>query len=131
MVRSVGVFNQFHDDGGFWPTDRPIMSGLLAVLTLLGLGWVCPRWRDPRYVLLAIWFWVGFSGVIVTVETPNVQRMATACRCWPCCPRWCSTAWSGGRPARLVRGRQPIPARTALSAARVCKLAGGGRRWRW
>jgi hypothetical protein len=77
-VRSVGVFNQYHDDGGFWPTDRPLMSGLLAVLTLLGLGWVCLRWRDPRYVALAIWFWVGLSGVIVTVETPNVQRLATA-----------------------------------------------------
>jgi hypothetical protein len=77
-IRSVGIFNQFHDDGGFWPTDEPIMSGLLAVLTLLGLGWVCVRPRDPRFVALAIWFWVGFAGVIVTVETPNVQRMGAA-----------------------------------------------------
>jgi hypothetical protein len=77
-IRSVGIFNQFHDDGGFWPTDEPIMGGLLAVLTLLGLGWVCVRPRDPRFVALAIWFWVGFIGVIVTVETPNVQRMGAA-----------------------------------------------------
>ena len=54
------------------------MLGVLAVLTLLGLGWCCLRWRDPRFVLLALWFWVGFAGVIVTVETPNVQRMGAA-----------------------------------------------------
>lgn len=76
--RSVGLFNQERDGGGFWPTDRPLMSGLLSVLTLLGIGWACVRWRDPRFVLLALWFWVGISGVIVTVETPNVQRLATA-----------------------------------------------------
>ncbi len=78
LIHSFGVFNQFHDDGGFWPSDRPITSGWLAVLILLGVGWTSTRWRDPRYVMLALWFWVGFSGVIVTVETPNVQRMATA-----------------------------------------------------
>jgi hypothetical protein len=76
--RSVGMFNQYHDDGGFWPTDQPITSGLLTVLTLLGVGWASTRWRDPRYGLLAIWFWVGLAAVIVTVETPNVQRFATA-----------------------------------------------------
>jgi hypothetical protein len=82
-ARSVGVINQFSDGGGFFPistgaTGGSITTGLLAVLTLLGLGWCCLRWRDPRFVLLAVWFWVGFSGVIVTVETPNVQRMAAA-----------------------------------------------------
>ncbi len=75
---SVGMFNQYHDDGGFWPTDRPAMWGLLTILTLLGVGWVSTRWRDPRYVLLALWFWTGLAGVIVTVETPNMQRFAAA-----------------------------------------------------
>ncbi len=78
LVHAVGAFNQFHDDGGFWPTDRPLFDGLLAMLTLLGLGWTMLRPRDPRLVALALWFWVGFAGVIVTVETPNVQRLATA-----------------------------------------------------
>ena len=78
VERSIGIFHEYADAGGFWPTDKPIMSGLLAVLTLLGMGWVSTRWRDPRFVLLAVWFWVGLSGTIVTVETPNVQRMATA-----------------------------------------------------
>ena len=62
-IRSVGAFNQFQDEGGFWPTNRPIMYGLLAVLTLLGLGWVCLRVRDPRFAALAGWFWLGLAGV--------------------------------------------------------------------
>ncbi|PZS00248.1 MAG: hypothetical protein DLM69_06545 [Candidatus Chloroheliales bacterium] len=77
VSRSVGIFNQFADPG-FWSTGQPLMSGALAVLTLIGLGWVSVRLRDPRFVLLSLWFWVGFVGVIVTVETPNLQRMATA-----------------------------------------------------
>ncbi len=77
LVRSVGIFNQF-EGGGYWPVGKPLMYGSLSVLTLLGLGWVGLRWRDPRYVLLALWFWTGFIGVVVTVETPAVQRMATA-----------------------------------------------------
>jgi hypothetical protein len=77
-IRSVGAFNQFQDEGGFWPTNAPVMYGLLAVLTLLGLGWVCLRVRDPRFAALAGWFWLGLVGVIVTVETPNFQRMAVA-----------------------------------------------------
>ena len=78
VQRSVGILNRYADRNAFWPTERPLMWGPLAVLTLIGLGWICLRPRDPRCVLLAIWFWVGLSGVIVTVETPNVQRMATA-----------------------------------------------------
>ena len=78
IVHSVGAFNQFPSGGDVWPIDRPLMSGLLAVLTLLGLGWICLRPRDPRFVALALWFWVGFAGVVVTVDTPDVQRMATA-----------------------------------------------------
>jgi hypothetical protein len=51
---------------------------VLAALTLLGLGASVLRARDPRLLLLSAWFWLGFVGVIVTVETPNLQRMATA-----------------------------------------------------
>ncbi len=78
VQRSLGIINRYHDRNGFWPTQQPLLSGLLAVLTLMGLGWVCLRPKDPRFVLLAIWFLVGLAGVTVTVETPSLQRMATA-----------------------------------------------------
>ncbi len=75
---SLGVFNKYLDRNFFWPTYRPLLPPALAVLTLVGLGAATLRIMDPRLTLLAIWFWVGFVGVIVTVETPNLQRMATA-----------------------------------------------------
>ena len=78
VVHAVGIFNQFGEGGNVWPTDKPLLVGLLAVLILLGLGWLALRPRDPRFVALAGWFVTGFVGVIVTVETPNMQRMATA-----------------------------------------------------
>lgn len=77
-IRGVGGMNQFFDDGGFWPTDEPMFNGAIAVLIMLGIGFVCLKVRDPRFALLAAWFWVGIIGVIVTVETPNFQRMGTA-----------------------------------------------------
>ena len=78
VVRSVGILDRLGDQGGFWPTDRSILTPALAVLTLLGLGWSCLRWRDPRAVLLGLWFAVGLAGVVFTVETPSLQRMAVA-----------------------------------------------------
>ena len=78
VQRTVGIINRYNDRNGFWPTNQPLMAGALAMLTMMGMGWIYLRPRDPRFALLAIWYSVGISGVIVTVETPNVQRMATA-----------------------------------------------------
>jgi 4-amino-4-deoxy-L-arabinose transferase-like glycosyltransferase len=78
VQRTVGIVNRYDDRNGFWPTNRPLTAGVLAMLTMMGMGWIYLRPRDPRFVLLAIWFTVGIAGVVVTVETPNVQRMATA-----------------------------------------------------
>jgi len=75
---AMGIFNKYLDGNFFWPTNKPILPPALAALTLLGLGAVTLRVKDPRLFLLSIWFWTGFVGVIVTVETPNLQRMATA-----------------------------------------------------
>ena len=58
--------------------DAQAAARRACILTLLGLGAVTVRPHDRRLFLLALWFWIGFLGVIVTVETPNLQRMATA-----------------------------------------------------
>lgn len=75
---AVGIFNRYPDGNYFWPTGKPILPPALAALTLLGLGACLLRARDPRLLLLSAWFWLGFVGVIVTVETPNLHRMSTA-----------------------------------------------------
>jgi len=78
IEHALGIFNKYLDGNFFWPTGKPILPPALAVLTLIGLGSVTLRVKDPRLFLLSVWFWTGFVGVIVTVETPNLQRMATA-----------------------------------------------------
>ena len=78
LERSIGIFNRFPDGNFFWPTEKPILPSVLSALTVTGLFASLWRVRDPRLALLAAWFWAGFVGVVVTVETPNLQRMATA-----------------------------------------------------
>jgi hypothetical protein len=76
--RAFGLFDRFPDANYFWPCERPILPPPLSVLFFLGLGTAALSVRDPRKFLLAVWFLVGFSGVVVTVETPALQRMAPA-----------------------------------------------------
>lgn len=78
LERSIGIFNRFPDGNYFWPTGQPILPPVLSALTITGLFASLWRVRDPRLALLTAWFWTGFVGVIVTVETPNLHRMATA-----------------------------------------------------
>jgi 4-amino-4-deoxy-L-arabinose transferase-like glycosyltransferase len=78
LERSIGIFNRFPDGNFFWPTGKPILPPVLSALTMIGLFASLWRARDPRLAFLAAWFWAGFVGVVVTVETPNLHRMATA-----------------------------------------------------
>lgn len=78
LDRSLGLFDRIPDQNSFWPTGEPILGAVLAALTLLGLGAVALRPRDPRLLLLTTWFVTGFVGMVVTVETPNFHRMAAA-----------------------------------------------------
>lgn len=78
LQHSLFSFNQFGDGGGFYPTREGVAQPLTAMLILIGIGSCLARWRDPRIVALSLWFWTGIVGMIVTVETPSVQRMGTA-----------------------------------------------------
>ncbi len=76
--QALGLFNRWGDYDGFWPTHRAILSFPLSVLMLVGLAWSCLRWSDSRFVALALWFWIGFVGVIITIDTPSLHRMVPA-----------------------------------------------------
>ena len=78
LKHSFAIFARDPDGAGFWPTDRPILGSALTVLVALGLGWFMLSWRHVPRFTIALWFWVGFAGMVATVETPNLQRMATA-----------------------------------------------------
>lgn len=78
IKHSFALFAGTGDYGGFWPTNRAALGWLLTVLVLVGVGWFTLSLRNTPRFTVALWFWVGFSGMVGTVETPNLQRMATA-----------------------------------------------------
>jgi hypothetical protein len=78
LEHSLAIFGSTPGATDFWPSGRPILGTALTVLTLLGLGWFSLSWRSVPRFTLAVWFWVGFVGMVVTVDTPDLERMAGA-----------------------------------------------------
>ncbi len=68
----------FYDDRTyFYETGKPFLPTLPAMLAVLGIAYCLWRWRDPRYTLLTIWFWVGlFLSTVITTHPPELLRMA-------------------------------------------------------
>jgi 4-amino-4-deoxy-L-arabinose transferase-like glycosyltransferase len=60
--------------------NRPVFSPLWAVLALLGLAYAAWKAWDARFALTLMWFGIGLSASILTVDTPNLQRFTGA---WP------------------------------------------------
>jgi 4-amino-4-deoxy-L-arabinose transferase-like glycosyltransferase len=77
--RTLGMFDRYPEGGGFFPTGGPLLQVPLAQLALIGAVYllVAAR-RDVRLAVLSIWFWLGLSGVLLTVETPNTLRAVGA-----------------------------------------------------
>jgi 4-amino-4-deoxy-L-arabinose transferase-like glycosyltransferase len=118
LERSIGIFNRFPDGNFFWPTGKPILPPILSALTVTGLFASLWRVRDPRLALLAAWFWTGFVGVVVTVETPNLHRMATAV---PALALFAALVLDEGArrfaaPAKTRAGRAAVAALVAAAA---------------
>jgi hypothetical protein len=78
VEHAVGFLNRYVDHNIFWPTDRPLLPPVFAALVLLGILAATVRAHDTRLLYVSLWFWIGVLGVIVTVETPNMHRWATA-----------------------------------------------------
>ncbi len=121
VEHSVGFFNRYVDQNIVWPTDRPLFPPVLSALTLLGVLAATLKVREPRLLLLSLWFWIGFLGVIVTVETPNMHRSATAI---PVLPLLAALVLdeAARRFGRAGRARIAATAAAALVAA-LCALA--------
>ncbi len=124
LVHAVGGFNQF-PGRGLWLIQQPMMSGWLAIFTLLGLGWIFLRWRDPRYVLLAAWFAAGFVGVVVTNDTPDLLRLVTTLPVVALAPALVleSLIRRVGESSKLINLRLRPPAYAAATAAALMLVA--------
>jgi len=75
VERTLGMFDRYPDGGGFLPTGRPLFGPPLAQLALVGAVYLLVRGlRDVRLAVVSVWFWLGLSGVALTVETPDYLR---------------------------------------------------------
>ena len=118
LEHGLGFFNRYADQNFVWPTDKPLLPPVLSALTFLGLLAVTLRPKDPRLLLVSLWFWTGFLGVLVTVETPNMHRSATAI---PVLPLLAALVLD--EAARRFGGASPSRARAAAAVAGVVVAA--------
>lgn len=73
----------------FWPgygdqflaynlPGRPVFDPLTAILGAIGLLVCLSRWREPRYALLPLWFFIGILPSLITGPTANTTRNVAA-----------------------------------------------------
>jgi hypothetical protein len=80
MYRRGDQVFYYRMDPAIQKNNGSILSPFWAVLMLLGLAYAHWKLWDARYALVLIWFWFGLAGSILTVDTPNLQRVISA---WP------------------------------------------------
>ncbi len=67
----------FNGKYSFYQSQQPLLPPVEAVIVILGLAYGLWRWRDPRYMMFNIWFWLGFFvSVALTILTPDYQRVS-------------------------------------------------------
>lgn len=115
VERSVGLFNRYPDANFFWPVARPAATAGFATLGLLGLVAAACRIRDPRLLVVVTWFAAGFIGIVLTVETPALQRLSCGVSAVPLL----GGLVAGEIYRRLAAARGPAGSRTAAIAAAV------------
>ncbi len=71
------ALNFYHDPTYFYQTSQPLLPTIPAILAGMGIAYALWRWRDPRYFLLNLWFWVGLLlSTMLTIHPPELLRMA-------------------------------------------------------
>ena len=113
VEHGIGFFDRYVDQNIVWPTGRPLFPPVFAGLVFLGLLAAMARAKDTRLLLATLWFFSGYIGVIVTVETPNMHRSATAI---PVLPLFAALVLDEG-VRRFGAGRSPRAAKAATAGA--------------
>lgn len=74
---TLSVLTYRPDASGFYTfTDEPVVKPTEAALIVLGIAWSLWRFRDPRFALLSLWFWLTvLVGGTLTIDTPYMPRL--------------------------------------------------------
>jgi 4-amino-4-deoxy-L-arabinose transferase-like glycosyltransferase/DNA-binding beta-propeller fold protein YncE len=77
LVVTLSILTLRFDTSSVYTFARePISKPFEAVLIVLSLAWTLARARDPRYGVLAIWFWgTVIVGGALTIDAPYVARL--------------------------------------------------------
>ena len=74
--KAITAFN-YTTDPTFWYRARiPLLDLLSGLFFPLGLLWAMVHWRERRYQLLLLWFWLALlAGWVLTENPPSSMRM--------------------------------------------------------
>lgn len=74
--RALFAFGLFPDRSSTYGPGTPLAGPPMAIFLYLGLALATWRWRQPRFALVALWFWaVLLSGGVLTVNPPSSNRL--------------------------------------------------------
>lgn len=74
--RLLALFNYGMDHSGQYGYKGPLLDFISAILFILGLGYSLFHIRQPRYLLLVLWFWITLIvGGIFTLPAPFTPRL--------------------------------------------------------
>jgi hypothetical protein len=134
LQQTLSVFTWAPDASANHILDYPIARPLEAVLIVLGIAWMTWRWKDARFGLLAIWFWVTLIvGGVLTVQAPNVPRLVALLPALPIIMAAWLDHFGGLLQTAIAQARDGVRGRMALwlSAAAVgaVVLVSGVQNW--
>lgn len=75
LWNSLLIFN-YHPARWFYEANIPMLGLLTGGLFFVGLFYALTRWRDVRFIMLNVWFWVslGTGQVLMVDPPPNAYR---------------------------------------------------------
>jgi dolichyl-phosphate beta-glucosyltransferase len=76
VKRTIEGFVTMGDASTQYGTDQPLLSPITAALCLAGLCVALWRWREPRYLLLLLWFSLSLLlGSVLVIDPPSYTRL--------------------------------------------------------
>jgi 4-amino-4-deoxy-L-arabinose transferase-like glycosyltransferase len=76
FIRSTTVFVYLPAWGGFYNSPLPFLLPVAAVLFVFGFGYSLIHIKEPRHLLLQVWFWsIVILGSVIYAPSPNAERM--------------------------------------------------------
>jgi len=78
IQESFLAYVHFHDESDVYGRYNPVLGWYAGVPFIIGLVVVLRRWRDPRYLILALWAaGAAFLGGTLLIDPPHYPRYVT------------------------------------------------------